>query len=79
MSQQGTLTEYRKPEHLNCQLEYLGVDRYHLFVNGNWLYSFSDAGVAYDSYRDYRKFGYACTVLAGQEIAFYCTARKAST
>ncbi len=79
MNQQGTLPEYRKPEQLNCTLEFLGDDRYHLFVNGNWLYSFSDAGVAYDCYRDYRKFGHACTVLAGQEIAFYCTARKAST
>jgi hypothetical protein len=59
------------PEQLNARLEHLGRDRYHLFVNGGWLYAFFDADVLMLAYRGYQRQGHACTVVAAGEIMFY--------
>lgn len=59
------------PEQLDARLEYLGRDRYHLFVNGRWLYSYYSPGHLMRAYHEFQRQGHACTVVAAGEIVFY--------
>lgn len=59
------------PEQLNVRLEHLGKDRYHLFVNGRWMYAFFVPDVLMRAYHEYQRQGHACTVVAAGEIVFY--------
>lgn len=60
------------PEHLNARLEFLGRDRYHLFVNGRWAYSYYRPDWLMRAYHEFQAQGHACTVVAAGEIVFYC-------
>jgi hypothetical protein len=64
-------TIFNAPEQLDARLEFLGRDRYHLFVNGRWAYAFYNPGTLMGAYREFRKQGHACTVVACGEIVFY--------
>lgn len=62
---------FNTPGQLDAQLEQLGRDRYHLFVNGRWMYAFYEASLLMDAWQEFNRQGYACTVVAAGEIFFY--------
>ncbi len=71
MTNQVSINVFNMPGQLNARLEHLGRDRYHLFVNGRWTYAFYSEGKLMDAYRELKRQGHACTVVAAGEIFFY--------
>lgn len=66
-------TAFSQPEHLTSSLKHLETNRYHLFIDGRWQYSFAAAKAIMRYYRAFKDHGDACTVVAGRTIVFYCT------
>lgn len=69
---------FTQQEDLNARITDLTKDRYHLFLNGQWLTAYGDPGELLQAYRDFRRQGQACTVVAAGEIILY-SARSASS
>jgi hypothetical protein len=58
-------------EDLNASIEQLGRDRYHLFVNGQWLTAYGEPGELLRACRELGHQGQAVTVVAAGEIVLY--------
>jgi hypothetical protein len=68
-------TAYYLPEHLDARIEHLARERYHLFINGRWTYSFRTPESLLSAYREFTQMGHACSVITVGEIFFYSLRR----
>ena len=67
---------FNMPDQLDVRLEHLGRDRYHLFINGKWMYAYYQTRPLMNAYREFKRQGHACTVVAAGEIFFYSRGSK---